>query len=193
MPVSRVTARWSGFRGAPGYSNFFFAGTSLLPEDAQLAAEAVRTFFSTMNTRFPNGLTIEVQPTVDVIDEASGQITSQIDIEEVLPVTGGSTQSYSASSGAVVNWLTNDYRGGRRIRGKTFLVPLSTSTYDSNGDLSNDALTDIRAAATGLASGQGPTELVVWSRPINGAGGQTASVTASNVPDMPAVLRSRRD
>ena len=193
MAITRLTAAWNGFRGAPGYSNFYFAGDSADTELLEQSAETVRSFFNGFRDYLPTGINISIRGNAEVIDESNGQITSQIDFEPPSSVIGATTGSYSAASGAVVNWNTNAYRNGRRVRGRTFLVPLSTNAYDNGGDLTNAALTALRGAATFLSSGAAPLPFVVWARPINGSGGTAEPVISHTVPDLGAILRSRRD
>lgn len=193
MAITRITALWSGFRGAPGYSNFFFGAAAETPENASDAADAVRAFFFGMAAYLPSSVDIQVQGTADILDEASGQITGQVDFDPPMSVEGSGGADYSAASGAVVNWNTSGYRNGRRIRGRTFIVPLGSIAYDGNGDLGNSVANGIRSSANTLAAGTSFMPLVVWSRPKNGAPGEIASVTGANVPDLGAILRSRRD
>lgn len=193
MAITRITALWQGFRGAPGYSNFFFGGAPGTEEDARLAAVAVRNFFFEFNVHIPTGVTISIQPTADIILEASGAIQEQIDFEAPPNVTGAGSGGYSAASGAVVNWNTGAYRNGRRVRGRTFIVPLASASYDANGDLDNAALSDLRDGAAILAGGTTSMPFVVWSRPRSTDPGSAEPVTSATVPDLGAVLRSRRD
>lgn len=193
MAITRLTAAWSGFRGAPGYSNFYFAGDSGDETTLEQTGETIRSFFNGFREYLPPSVNIQVRGTAEIIDEASGQITSQVDFDPPSSVVGAATGSYSAASGAVVNWNTNAYRNGRRVRGRTFLVPLSTSSYDSGGDLSATALNAIRSGATFLSSGAAPLPFVVWARPVNGSGGTAEPVVSHTVPDLGAILRSRRD
>lgn len=193
MAITRITAVWSGFRGAPGYSNFFFGGSPTVQDDADSAATAVRNFFGQMMDSLPQGVSINIQPVADVLDEASGNITEQVDIEPLDPLDASGSTSYSAASGAVVHWNTAAYRNGRRIRGRTFLVPLGSDRYDEQGDLTSGAIADIRRGANYLTSGTSVMPFVVWSRPVGGAGGSAEPVTSATIPDMGAILRSRRD
>lgn len=193
MAITRITAVWSGFRGAPGYSNFHFAGDGTDSLGLDSAAEAVHSFFEAFRIRLPTSVSIQIQPTAEVIDEASGQILGSYDITELDPVTGGTSSMYSAATGAVVNWNTQAYRNGRRIRGRTFLVPLTSNSFDSQGDLATETLTSLRNGAEFLASGASVLPFVVWARPINGSGGTAEPVRSFNIPDLGAVLRSRRD
>lgn len=193
MAITRITAQWGNFRGAPGYSNFHFDGEFLDESGVEAAAVAVHGFFEAFRHSLPGSVDIDIRPTAEVIDEASGQITSTVDFAVPPTVHGGTGDNYSAATGAVVNWNTQDYVGGRRVRGRTFLVPLATSAFDSSGDIASANLTAIRTAAAGLITAPIDHPLSVWRRPVGGAGGSSHVVSSATVPDLGAVLRSRRD
>lgn len=193
MAINRVTAVWSGFRGAPGYSNFYFGADGGAEFPVQGDADAVREFFQAIRTFLPSGTRVDVSAEVATIDETSGNITDLLAITPPAQVLGSATGGYSAATGAVVNWLTGTYLRGRRLRGKTFIVPLASSSFDTNGDLSSATLAAIRGAASTLVGVSGSRGMRVWSRPVGGAGGSSALVIASSVPDLGAVLKSRRD
>lgn len=193
MAIHRVQAVWSGFNGAPGYSSFYFRPFTG-GGDVDEAIGRTRSFFSAWRNLLPLGVRVQVQSTVEEIDETTGMLTGYLDGEEVDHVaTTSSNADFAGPSGAVVNWLTNTVRNGRRMRGRTFLVPLNSNVYDSDGTLTESALEDIREGADLLLSPEFEQELVVWGRPNGGSAGEVASVTAHRVPDMAAVLRSRRD
>lgn len=209
----RVKLRWSGFVGAPGYSVFHFRdfnvggdGLPITQESAQAAAGRVRNFFNSTKNLFPNTVTFHVESDVETIEDSTGEITGFLPVTGIADVVGeaGATTGYSAAVGAVVNWRTNAVRRGRRLRGRTFLVPLSSSCYDTNGSLNQSCLTALSTAATAITTttAQEP-ELGVYARPhrtknTDGSwttvpDGQWSFATAFNIPDMTAVLRSRRD
>lgn len=193
MDMLRVTARWTGFQGAPGYSNFFFAGGGGLISDAGQVANRVRSAFNELGNILPESVSIDIDPEVPVIDSDTGMTASIETIDPPGTVTGGASTAYSAASGGVVTWRTNDLRNGRRIMGRTFLVPLAAGAYESDGTLSTAGLTNLRGFADELTAGDFDSELGVWSRPVGGSGGVFATVTAYTVADKVAVLRSRRD
>lgn len=188
-----MTARWSGFPGAPGYSVFHFAGGGGLISDATQVAERVRAAFLLVAPRLPTSVSIEVQPTVEVLDSDTGVLSGFQEITAPTAVNGAAAGTYAGPAGAVVNWRTNDVRGGRRIRGRTFLVPLASAAFESNGTLSGSARSDVQDFADELLGGDLDSEFGVWSRPVGGSGGVFATATSASVPDMAAVLRSRRD
>lgn len=193
MAIARVTAVWSGFTGAPGYSNFFFnafGGGDVV----DLEVARVRTFFAAINATLPSVARIDVQAEVAILDEVTGDLIGYSTADTApAQVIGTGTGAYSAPSGATVEWQTDAVAKGRRLRGRTFLVPLANTAYEANGTLSTVALTTIGNAAAGMVGdGTGP-QFVIWSRPVVGSGGSIGSVIGSRVPDKAAVLRSRRD
>lgn len=197
MDMFRVTARWSGFQGAPGYSNFYFGSGfldgGLLGDEAELLAGRVRDAFDEISTLLPTGVRINIDPEVPIIDSDSGTIQSFNSIDPPPHVAAGARSDYAGPAGAVVTWRTNDLRNGRRIRGRTFIVPLATQSFESDGTLESDSLTALRAFADTLMGSSLDGDFGVWSRPGAGGGGVFASVVGYSVPDMVAVLRSRRD
>lgn len=193
MPILRVTARWSGFAGAPGYSNFHFQSSTGVVEAAE-ARNEVHTFFSTLSARLAPPVRIEVESTVEVLDDATGALVSYVqDGTELAPIVGATTGSFSGPTGAVVNWLTNSVVNGRRSRGRTFIVPLVSTAFDTDGTLTGAALADLNNAAEGLAGDGFTSGFGILSRPAGGGTISFSEVTGYRVPDMAAVLRSRRD
>lgn len=193
MTIHQVRSVWTGFSGAPGYTNFYFS--SVIGEEAAGAAiQAVNTFWGSVGLMLPSGVRVETESELTVIDEVTGTIEGyETGDVEGLAYEGNVDQGYSAASGAVINWGTDGVRNGRRIRGRTFIVPLGGDAYQDDGTLTSNRLSSLRSQAESLvANGAGP-EFCVWSRPVGGSGGQFAPIVSSRVPDMAAVLRSRRD
>lgn len=193
MAISRITAVWQGFPGAPGYSSFFFdafGGGDLV--DAEHAR--VRSFFLALQTILPSGLTVTVNPEAEVLDETTGELLGYSNVTEPSnQVNGAATGAYSGPAGAAVTWNTDTVAKGRRLRGRTFVVPLANSAYDSQGTLATSAITDLNEGAEDLiGDGSGP-QLVIWSRPAASVAGSIGPVTSHRVADKVAVLRSRRD
>lgn len=193
MAILRTTAVWSGFAGAPGYTNFFFDAFGS-GDSAELEVARTRAFFNALASDLPESVSIQVQQEAAIIDETTGELQSYVSVDAVpLPVIGGSGASFSAASGGVVTWNTDTVVRGRRLRGRTFVVPLDTTAYDAQGTLASSTITLMNDAAAALiGDGSGP-QLVIWARPRTGADGAIGSVTSHRVADRVAVLRSRRD
>jgi hypothetical protein len=102
---------------------------------------------------------------------------------------------YSAASGACINWYTDGVRNGRRVRGRSFMVPIGSNGMENNGTLNATALGSWRTATDLLIASFENSTLGVWSRPSAPAAtdGIWHKTTSMTIPDKAAVLRSRRD
>lgn len=184
MTMNRVRVLWQNWPGAPGYTNHY-VGSNVL------AQTAIRTFYDAIKSYVPNGLTIQVPSTGDQVNEATGAITGVWSGAAQAVVTGGGNVAYANAVGACVNWRTGLIIDGRRPMGRTFLVPLTSQAFETNGTLGSVALTTIGTAATQLIADLAG-ELKVWHRPNAAGPGSNVTVLTAQVPDMGAVLRSRR-
>jgi hypothetical protein len=199
--IIRVTVNWTGFTGGPGYTNLYFerpAGDSWDQDAVNQAVEMVNTFLGAWPVYQPNGVTMAIDPTVTEIDENLGDIHAFWSVTPPAAHTGVSGGSYAAGSGACVNWGTADVRDGRRVRGRTFMVPLGPAGFSSDGTLDTTALNTFRSAAETLANSGSFARLVVWARPTVVLGeplpdGGAYDVTGASISDKAAQLRSRRD
>lgn len=199
----RVKARWSGFAGAPGYSIFHFGtgavgdGGGALADNAAAATArgTVRRMFSFIMTEFPPVVSISIEQDVEVIDSTNGELVGALDggVEDTF--VGSGSPTYSAVSGAVLNWRTAGIRNGRRVRGRTFLVPLSSASYDAQGSLTVATRGLLAEFSQEMVTTTNPWEFGVFCRPSTpiATDGVFHVATSSNVPDLAAVLRSRRD
>lgn len=177
---------WTGFVGGPGVTTLYWsdaAGPNLT---------AWNLFLDTIKSRFPTVVTWQSQSSGDRLDDSTGAIIGSWSGSVQAPITGTSGGAYSAPSGAVVNWRTAGIVGGKRVRGRSFLVPLSGAQYDSDGTIVAAALTAMRTALTTFI-GSAAADLRVWHRPVGGSGGSQHVVTNADIPDKSCVLRSRRD
>jgi hypothetical protein len=186
----RVTTRWDGFPGSPGYTNFYADGETPSPTDvAEALTVDIKAYWLATNGYLPADVTVTVLPIFQVMDPATGNITDEGTVATpATPVTGTSGADYAGNAGVAVNWNTATFIGGRRLKGRTYFVPY-TGVFQNNGTLSTAAMADITAQANTLATGS--PGLVVWHRPIAGAGGSFAPVTSATVRDRAAHLRSR--
>ena len=193
MAVYRVSALWTGFTGAPGYSNFHFTENPTGETGSVIRAQ-VHDFFSELASLLPGVVTITIDPTVEVFDESTGLLTGyETDTEDLSPVRGSGTGNFSGPAGAVINWLTATVVNGRRLRGRTFVVPLRATAYEQDGTLSSSVLGTLNTAASVLSGSPFESTFCIWSRPQGGGTGAVGEVIGHQVPDMAAVLRSRRD
>lgn len=183
--LMKIPVLWNGFAGAPGYSVFYRNTTTI-------ATAEIRTFYDSVKALLPATVDINVPNSGDLVDEATGELAGTWNTAANAIVAGTSVAGYAAPVGAVVRWLTAGINNGRRVRGRTFLVPGAAGMQQSDGTLLGTAQATLQAAASALVTADGAA-LGVWHRPVNGAGGAFHLMTAADVPDRMAVLRSRRD
>jgi len=194
--MNKITAVWSGWAGGPGYSNFYFGGTSADSAQLTVAQDRVHDFFAAITLCLPTPVTISFQPSSQRINPGDGVITDDVAVGSVAPVVvGAGGPNFAAVSGACVIWRTGLTVGGRLLKGKTFLIPLSAGVYDTDGTILASRLTELRAAATALAAPgafAAEQQLQVWHRPVGGTGGVMAPTGTASVSDRVSILRSRR-
>lgn len=196
--VSTVTAVWQGFTGAPGYSRFNFAELANASA-VQAAVNAVRTLMSTHATGMLSGWSISVQSLVQHHDLATGVLTGETTAGTPAAAVNGSvvnTTAYAGGSGLVVNWITGQFWNGRKVRGRTFIVP-AVGQYSSDGTITSTAQNNWQNAGAAFAATSGITP-VVWAKrfdpadPGNQLAGAAFAITGATVPDRAAQLRTRR-
>jgi len=187
MTLARVRVAWQNWPGSPGVSTFY-----LDPGPTQAQIDAIRQFWQALVTLLPAGLTINVPSSGDEINESTGQLTGVWVVGTTpLTSTGTGAGSYAGNAGAVIHWLTDGISGKRRIRGRTFLVPLVNGAFDATGAISTSALSTITSAGTTLVNSM-PGLMNVWVRPIPGRSGLQHSISSVRVPRLAVSLRSRR-
>lgn len=201
MTVGVVRVEWSGTTGGPGLTQFAIAasgGATWTAANAQSAVDTVRGFMVLNQPYIPNEVTLQVQPDVDQYDELTGQLVATT-TAGVTPtsVLGGNTGSYAGGAGYRYNWRTGVIRNGRRVNGKTYIVPAAASIFTTDGTLGSPQVTSFNTnAATFLSNlASGGLGLVVWSRPneLTGMPGAMSGVSTGDVSDKSAILRTRRD
>lgn len=207
--IIKVKMNWSGFQGAPGLSAFYFREFASADDQLAFAQDAVtkvQAFQAQIATIVPSGVTLQVANDVEMINDTNGQLVDVTTVDGGAGVSnnGHVGQSYAAAAGAVINWRTGSVHRGRRVRGRTFLVPIAGTEFEANGTLGGNAIAKLTAGATALlAAGAGSPDFGIWARPqrIKNSDGTTTQIDngawyvaqSHNVPDMSAVLRSRRD
>lgn len=187
MSMYRIRAAWQNWPGAPGVTTFYQD-----PAIAQPNAAAVRSFFNTLAPLLPAGLTITVPSTGDIIEENTGALSGSWSVTPApTVVTGTGTGNYAGNAGGVVHWLTTTVVNGRRVRGRSFIVPLIGSAFFTDGSLATATIGTMSTAASTMLAATAD-HFVVWHRPRPGIPGSKAATVSSSVPDLAISLRSRR-
>lgn len=193
MAFTQITVRYNGFTGAPGWVKMKFIG-KLDQSQANTAAANFRVFLAGIGLgNIPSTASFTFDTVVQTFD-GQGKLDGELNLSVVpASVNGTGSGSYAGGAGAVVNWLTDAFVGGKRIRGRTFLVPLANVAFQSDGTLADAFRTSLGAAATTFAAST--PQPAVWSqRKLGGSDVNTiAGMQGASVPDRTALLRSRRD
>lgn len=201
--IFRQRVVWSGFAGGPGLSTFYFAVPGSHSDELHAFLTAVAVFL-------PSDVHLHIEPGGDVIDPATGSLTGAWAGTPQLDVVGVGEGAYAAPVGFLTRWETTTIAGGSRLRGRTYFVPCVSSAFEGvNGSLTSGALAIMLAAAVAFVGAVTPN-LLVWQRPraarvafSDGTGRNHKAVTArdgsigvvntASIPDLAAVLRTRRD
>lgn len=197
--IIRVKVSWNGFVGGPGYTNLYFEP---VPESDTItqpvvdnAVTKVQTFLTAWRQWLPPIVTTGVDATVEELDEVNGELMGFWSATVTAAAGGTGGTAFASVAGACISWGTQGVRNGRRVRGRTFMVPLAGSAYDTDGTIHGTHLPVMRTAANALHGDAGGARLVIWARPntlLPIDGGAYDVITAS-ISDKVAVLSSRRD
>jgi hypothetical protein len=195
-----VRTNWSGTTGGPGLTQMAIddgTGGAWSSSAADLATAAVRSFWDGIRAFVPNEVTLLVQPSVDQYDASTGWlIHTTVAPTSPAPVSGSSSAAWAGAAGFKVDWNTGAIRNGRRIVGKTYVVP-AAAIYDTSGLLSTTPRNNVEAAANTLLStlASAGMSMRVWTRPptIGAPGGVSTAVQSAVVRNKTAIMRSRRD
>lgn len=197
--ILRVKLRWTGLPGGVGYSLFHFRefpGADATADDALGAVTKVAAYMDKIANVLPNVVGIQTEGDVEVIEETNNQLVTVFSPGQSSLQMGRAPANagWAAVAGAVISWSTGGVRNGRRVRGRNFVVPLSNAAYDLDGSLTAAALVSLNEAATALRAATGAGDLGIYGRPsFKGANdGIWFAVTGHRVPDMAAILTSRR-
>lgn len=181
---------WTGGGIGTGYTTLFGGGAG-----AQAFADAASAFVSAIvgsgvTAAIPATVTITPDGFVDLIDIPTGALTDSQGITPAVPITSTSSIVYAAPSGMCVTWTTAGVLGGKRVRGRTFFVPLVTTKYDTQGTLLDSFRTTSLAAAAIYRVGT--WQPGIYHRAVHGAGGSWFPITGHGIKDRVSFLSSRR-
>jgi hypothetical protein len=200
--IAIIRSEWSGTSGGPGLSQMAVmgaAGGDWNPNGAQAAVNAVRAFWNARAGDLPDEVRIQVSPVVDTYERETGVLVSSSTAATVPAIVAGTnTLGYAGGAGLKITWNTNQIRNGRRVRGSTFVVPISAGVFSAVGTVGGTTASGFNAAAATLISSlnAGGTPLAVWSRPrtgIDARAGFATEVIQGTCSSKSAILRGRRD
>lgn len=184
MTIDKGVWVWNGIPGGSGYS-------ILYATPGMGVSGLIKTFFSSIAAALPSGVSVTTPTEGDQIDEATGTLTGVWTGGAGGTTVGTGAPHFAAPTGACVTWSTDGIVNGKRVRGRTFLVPLTGDAYQDDGSLRENIRTLMQTAVDTLVSGAAG-DLLVWHRPVGGVGGSAHPVVAGRISDRAAILTSRR-
>lgn len=152
----------------------------------------LKTFWTAVASLMSGYVHIHVPAEGETFDAATGELVDTWTFGTPVDITGGGTGAYAGGVGAAVGWSTAGIHYGRKVRGRTFIVPLAANVYDTDGTLASGTRTTLTNAAEDLV-GDAAGSLVIWSRPApTRPVGNAYPITSGLVKDHVSWLRSRR-
>lgn len=199
MGVFRTKIKWSIPGAGTAYSVLHFGavnGGAIQQGDVDEAIPRLTTYLNAFKQHLPNTVSAQVMNEAEELSPGTGEMLGFYSGPAQPVVAGGavSTATWAAAAGAVISWSTAGVRNGRRVRGRTFIVPIAGTAFATDGTLSANAMNDFNTAATGLRTAGALSYLAIYARPSapGATDGAFYTVTGHRVPDMSAILRSRR-
>lgn len=175
--------------GGGGQSTLFTQPTGTL----QTIADAIRSFLVELCEGLSNQVTATVASEVRTLNVGTGVLEAVGSVNGGAPVPGNvAGQPVADASQILMRWNTGEIVNGRRLVGRTFIPGLPVASL-TGGNLNGASAADFATKGQGLITslaGQAP--LVVWHRPVNGAGGVAWAADTATVWSEMAVLRRRR-
>lgn len=168
-----------------GLSTFYFK------EAASGFVADVSAFFDAVKGVIAGATTIRIPGSGDLIDEGSGVLSGTWNDGSTTTIVSTGGGQWAQGVGARIRWNTAGITSGRRVRGSTYLVPITVGQYDGSNGLVPAAVTAMDAAADALVTAQ-LDDFVIWTRPRPGVVGKSSAVLSADAPDTVSWLRTRR-
>lgn len=208
--IMRVRTVFAYGEGSPGLMTHYFdrEGTTLDDESAQLGVDRVRDAILSAQNLWTTSTTLTVQGDVDVLDDATGEVTNQLGAtpRSLAGTTAGALGPLPV--GLLLKASTNAFVSGRRLIGRTYFVPVN-AFLTAAASVPSGTQGTVTAFGTALMNA-GLTQVHprVWSRPRpatdvgpgrpagparSARAGSSAVAVAYSCSSKYVVLTSRRD
>lgn len=188
MAVREIKAVWTGVTGLPGVNTWYWNAGGTIDDQV----DAVHQFYADLAGYLPPGVSIQVAGTGNELVESTGALSAVWAASSTPSVVNGSgSNAFAAGVGACVTWHTSTVVNGRLVHGRTFLVPLMSGVYASDGTLTSTFMGDIATRISDLITAAAG-DFKAWHRPVAGSGGSLATVLSGSCPDQATRLVTRR-
>lgn len=192
MPVQQYQVFWTVPGAGPSVTTFHFQNVD--STRAAATADLVSDWFNSQQNYIPEDVLWEFGDEFAVLDTATGALTATIPVTPPAGSGGLVTGGWAAGAGYRIDWLTPFVREGRRVRGRTFMVPAGGNQFGADGQVSGSLRTAVTSASAAFLNGlvANTTPLAVYCRPRPGLPGQAYEPTSLQVPPLAATLRGRK-
>lgn len=208
MPnLLRYTVTGDGWPGAPSINQYYFLcnGDVVDQEIADDAWDRVRAAWEQLKTLNPNYVTHDLSRDMELLNFETGQL------QDVLVHVGGDQLIEGVGTGLslppaaamCLNLNTDNFIEGRKVRGRSFISPISQGSSDADGTPTAAAIAIVAAVSELLKDDESfIAQYCVWSRPreasegppvVEARDGAVSTVKSITMPNQFATLRSRRD
>lgn len=191
--VIEYRVNWDGPIGGPGVT--VFHGRTVTGGVDSIAAEELagkaHEFFNALGALIPAGYVLEFPGEAVELNTTTGALEDVYTFDPPDDVVCSGGGDWAAPVGMRVEWRTDAIVAGRRLRGRTFIVPITAAAFDATGSPDSTSIGLVSTAAAEFYDEDpiGNVDPGVWSR----THGILADITGHVVPDQATVLRSRRD
>lgn len=194
--IHRVPVSWAGPQVVGLAANILhFEGS----DNPAPPIAALRTAYLGLASLLPTGVQISFPTSGDTINDTTGELVGTWSAGAQPAVMGTAPATAAAGAGACITWTTQKIVpstkvGGKpkRLRGRTFIVPVTTLAYDTSGHYGTTTLDQLNTFAQAMQTMGG---FAIWHRPPKGAssGGDSGPVLGHRISNKVAFLSSRRD
>lgn len=191
--VFEYRVNWLGASGGPGVTVFHGRPPSGTTDEqvGEAMAGRARAFFDAVRFTIPEDYVLSFPGEAIELNTTTGILEDVYTFTAPADVLGGGEGEFARPAGARIEWRTPAIVAGRRLRGRTFIVPMIGGAFDVDGTLDTTVIATLQAAADDYldAGVFADSQPVVWSR----THGILADITSALIPDEATILRSRRD
>jgi hypothetical protein len=197
--LARMRISLTNWAGGPGVTTWYFSEGST--GGGAWSQAVVDDLYNEVNSTYEGfavalqeGVQAVAEPELAIIDSATGKLVDARTPSDPPDTIQAASQGGNQSRGVqmLIRFSTDDFVGGRRLKGRSYIGPLNDTAMGLNGQIATFLVAELPARFTALISGLGP-RLAVYHRPsADGASdGSWGDVTSVKVRPLPSYLRSR--
>lgn len=179
----RVTFTGSPYVGPAVATHYFTSGNA--------DPAVIHQFWTNLKGIITTGAVITVPNSGDVINDTNGQVVGAWAASGGGTIATTASGNYALGVGGRIVWETSGITNGRHVRGATFVVPLTQTSFDGTGRISTASVGVMQTSANTLLAGA-TGNLVILTRQRPGVNGKSTAIVSASVSEQPSWLRSRR-